>query len=186
MKEKFSQVIDIDFTAKMEAELDDIEENKGDWVKVLADFYEPFIKSVEDASKTLEHVKIPDIVSDIPCDKCGAMMVYKEGRFGKFLACPNYPTCKNTKTINESTGVACPKCGGDIIKKKSKKGKVFYGCSNYPNCDFVLWDLPLKEHCPKCNSLMVMKNGTRKYKVCSNPACSRKQNDKADKKGEEA
>ncbi|MHB1315245.1 MAG: type I DNA topoisomerase [Christensenellales bacterium] len=186
MKENFSRVIDIDFTAKMEADLDDIEENNGDWVKILSDFYNPFIKSVEEASATLEHVKIPDVVSDVPCDKCGAMMVYKEGRFGKFLACPNYPACKNTKTVNEPTGVACPKCGGDIIKKRSKKGNAFYGCSNYPNCDFVVWDRPLNEKCPKCNSLMVLKSGARKYKACSNPDCSKKQGSKAGKQEEKA
>ena len=111
-------------------------------------------------------------VSDVVCDKCGAMMVYKMGRFGKFLACPNFPECRNTKAIVEKINVPCPKCGAALIKRKTKRGKVFYGCEKYPECDFVSWDMPSGENCPKCGAIMVNKVGPRgKYVACSNKDC---------------
>lgn len=172
MKTSFSDIVDVRFTAALEDKLDGVENGSVQWTSVIADFYAPFIKTVEKASEELEHVKIPDEVSDVPCDKCGALMVYKVSRFGKFLACPNYPECKNTKAIVDVVDVPCPKCGSKVIKLKTKKGKPFYGCEKYPDCDFVSWDRPAKEKCPKCGSLMVQKIGKRGgYTICSNQEC---------------
>jgi len=123
--------------------------------------------------RPIEKVKVPDEVSDVVCDKCGAMMVYKMGRFGKFLACPNFPECRNTKPIVEKLDVPCPKCGAALLKRKSKRGKPFYGCEKYPECDFVSWDKPVAEKCPKCGSLMVSKMGQHgAYTMCTNKECA--------------
>lgn len=139
---------------------------------VVRDFYDPFMQSVDKASATIEKIDVPDEVSDVVCDKCGAMMVYKMGRFGKFLACPNFPACRNTKAIVEKLPVPCPKCGAALIKRKTKRGKIFYGCERYPECDFVSWDMPSGENCPKCGAMMVNKIGPRgKYTACSNKDC---------------
>lgn len=172
MKENFSNIVDIGFTASMEEQLDDIEEGTAEWRSVLGKFYEPFIQTVEKAAKTVERVKVEDEVSDVPCDKCGAMMVYKMGRFGRFLACPNFPTCRNTKAIVEKIGVKCPKCEGEIIKRKNTKGRAFYGCERYPECDFISWDRPIGMTCPKCGGILVQKMGTNgRYVTCSSPKC---------------
>lgn len=172
MKENFDDIVDVAFTADMEEKLDHVEEGKTQGENVLREFYAPFMKTVEAASANIEKVVIPDEVSDIPCEKCGAMMVYKMGRFGKFLACPNFPECRNTKPILEKIDVACPECGGALIKRKSKRGKAFYGCENYPNCSFVSWDKPVQERCPKCGSLMVQKLGQKgSYVACTGKEC---------------
>ncbi len=172
MKENFANIVDVQFTAAMEEELDHVEEGAMPGVNVLEKFYPPFERTVEKANKTIEKVVIADEVSDVRCEKCGAMMVYKMGRFGKFLACPNFPACHNTKPILEKIGVPCPKCGGELIKRKSKRSKVFYGCENYPQCDYVSWDRPVAEKCPHCNSVMVQKVGQHgKYVVCTNREC---------------
>ncbi|MDL2235010.1 type I DNA topoisomerase [Christensenellaceae bacterium OttesenSCG-928-L17] len=172
MKENFENIVDITFTANMEDLLDKVEQGNCEGESVLADFYPPFIETVEAASANIEKVIIPDEVSDIACEKCGAMMVYKMGRYGKFLACPNFPTCRNTKPIIEKIDVACPDCGGALIKRKSKRGKIFYGCENYPNCKFVSWDKPVAERCPKCQSLMVQKMSQKgSYVTCTNKEC---------------
>ncbi len=172
MKENFQNIVDVAFTADMEEKLDHVEEGKTQGEHVLREFYAPFEQTVEAASANIEKVVIPDEVSDIPCEKCGAMMVYKMGRFGKFLACPNFPNCRNTKPILEKIDVACPTCGGSLIKRKSKRGKAFYGCENYPNCSFVSWDKPVQERCPKCNSMMVQKMGQKgSYVICTNKDC---------------
>ncbi|HWQ57712.1 MAG TPA: type I DNA topoisomerase [Clostridia bacterium] len=173
MRDNFADIVDIKFTADMESKLDLIKDGEQEWSGVVREFYGPFEKSVEKASETIEKVKVPDVVSDVPCDKCGAMMVYKMGRFGKFLACPNFPECRNTKPIVEKLDVACPKCGAALIKRKSKRGKPFYGCERYPGCDFVSWDKPAAEKCPKCGSLMVYKMGQRgAYTMCTNKECA--------------
>ena len=139
---------------------------------MLAGFYPPFIQSIEAASANIEKVIIPDEESDIPCDKCGAMLVYKMGRFGKFLACPNFPACRTTKPIVEKIDVACPDCGGELIKRKSKRGKMFFGCEKYPDCKFVSWDKPVSERCPQCAALMVQKMSQKgSYIVCTNKDC---------------
>ena len=159
MKENFADIVDVAFTAGMEEKLDQVEEGKAQWQKVIADFYGPFEKTLEKAESTIEKVKLEDPVSDVPCDLCGAMMVIKDGRFGKFLACPNFPKCRCTKAILEKLDVPCPKCGGELIKRRTKKGKVFYGCSHYPECDFVSWDKPVNKKCPKCGKLLVQRMG---------------------------
>ena len=172
MKSSFPDIVDVAFTANMEEDLDEVEEGAERWQSVVGAFYDPFMKTVETAEKSAEKIRIPDEVSDVPCDKCGAMMVYKMGRFGKFLACPNFPTCRNTKSIVEKVeGVPCPKCGAAIVKKHGRK-KVFYGCERYPDCDFTSWDLPVKTPCPKCGGLMVQKHGQNgTFVQCANPDC---------------
>lgn len=187
MKENFSDIVDIKFTADMESKLDLIKDGEEPWKEVIREFYGPFEKTLEKASESIEKVVIPDEVSDVKCEKCGSMMVYKMGRFGRFLACPNFPNCRNTKAIVEKTDVKCPLCGGEIIKRKSKKGKVFYGCEKYPECSFVSWDKPVKEKCPKCGGLMVHKMGHGGgFDACIAEGCgyTTKQN-KQDKKGSE-
>ncbi len=172
MKQSFPDIVNIAFTANMEEELDSVEDGSVKWQSIVGQFYEPFKKTVDEASENVEKIKIPDEVSDVPCDKCGAMMVYKMGRFGKFLACPNFPTCRNTKSIVETVeDVSCPKCGAAIIKRHGKK-KIFYGCERYPACDFVSWDLPVKTRCPKCGGMMVQKRGQNgTYITCMDPNC---------------
>ena len=168
MKDNFSDIVDVTFTADMEQKLDEIEEGSKDWRKVIGDFYAPFEVSVEKAFRNVEHVKIPDEVSDVVCEKCGAMMVYKVGKFGRFLACPNYPKCTNTKRIVERIGVKCPQCGADLLKLHTKKGRVFYGCERHPECDFVSWLRPTGDTCPKCGKYMVQKIGRNgSFKQCS-------------------
>lgn len=145
MSDYFEQIVDVDFTAEMEKKLDDVEEGKEDWTEIVAEFFDPLKISIEKAEKEISKVVIEDKVSDVPCEKCGRMMVIKKGRFGEFLACPGYPECKNAKPIVEKLDVPCPKCGNTIVAKKSKKGKKFFGCSGYPECDFVSWYEPVKE-----------------------------------------
>ena len=172
MKDNFEDIVDIKFTADMETKLDLIKDGEQPWREVIGDFYGPFSESLEKAEATIEKVVVPDEVSDVVCDKCGAMMVYKMGRFGKFLACPNFPDCRNTKAIVEKIDVPCPKCGAALIKRKSKRGKPFYGCERYPECDFVSWDKPTKEKCPKCGAMMVSKVGQRgAYTMCTEKDC---------------
>lgn len=172
MEEYFADIVDIAFTAGMEEQLDEVEEGKLDWHKVLSDFYGPFEKTLENAESKIEKVEIKDEVSDIPCDKCGAMMVYKLGRYGRFLACPNFPECRNTKAIQVEIDAPCPKCGGKLLQKTSRKGRKFYGCERYPECDFVSWDMPISEKCPKCGSYMTLSH-TKKgdFYVCANENC---------------
>ena len=172
MKDNFKDIVDVKFTADMESKLDLIKDGEQEWTEVVREFYGPFEDSVEKASATIEKVVVPDEVSDVQCEKCGAMMVYKMGRFGKFLACPNFPECRNTKAIVEKIDVPCPKCGAALIKRKSKRGKPFYGCERYPECDFVSWDKPAKEKCPQCGSMMVNKVGQHgAYTMCTNKDC---------------
>ena len=172
MKEYFADIVDIAFTAGMEEQLDEVEEGKLDWHKVLSDFYGPFEKTLENAESKIDKVEIKDEVSDVPCDKCGAMMVYKLGRYGRFLACPNFPECRNTKAIQVEIDAPCPKCGGKLLQKTSRKGRKFYGCERYPECDFVSWDMPVSEKCPKCGSYMTLSH-TKKgdFYVCANENC---------------
>lgn len=177
LTEYFKGLINIGFTAQMEEKLDEVAENKHTKDEVLSEFYGPFKKDLDHAGVAIPIVEIPLEVSDVPCDKCndGTMMVIREGRFGKFLACPNFPKCRNTKPILHPIGVKCPKCGADILERKSKTGKVFYGCEKYPECDYTTWDKPLNEKCPDCGAMMlehVERNGSKR-KFCSNPECSK-------------
>ncbi len=183
MKKNFSDIVDVEFTAELENELDDIENGGKQWKKLLRDFYEPFEKTLEEADKTVERVELPVRESDVVCEKCGRTMVYKDGRFGQFLACPGYPECRNTKPIVKYIEAPCPKCGKRIVEKKSAKTKkTFYGCEGYPECDFVSWDMPIADKCESCGSMMVlrrMSNG-KSYKKCSNPECAKNHKKKND------
>ena len=174
LKEHFPDIIDVNFTAGLENKLDGIEEGVYYWKDILRDFYGPFEKELAAAEEKIGPVKIEDEVSDEICEKCGRNMVIKMGRFGKFLACPGFPECSNAKPLLEKIDVTCPVCHeGEVVLRRSKKGRTFYGCSNYPECDFVSWDRPTGERCPKCNSIMVERN-TKKGKlvICSNKECN--------------
>ncbi len=175
MEKYFYNIVDAGFTAQMEDKLDSVETDGNDWKAIIREFYEPFSKELEVADRSIEKVKIEDELTDEKCELCGKPMAIKHGRFGEFLACSGYPECKNTKPIVNKIDVKCPKCGGDIIVRKSKRGRIFYGCSNYPNCDFVSWDRPIERRCPECGSIMVEKNlKTVKY-ACSNSQCGYKE-----------
>lgn len=187
MSEYFKQIVDVEFTAEMEQKLDNIEEGKENWNKVVDQFFSPLKEAIDIAEKEIAKITIEDKVTDILCDKCGRNMVIKHGRFGDFLACPGYPECKNTKPIVEELDVKCPKCGGKVLIKKSKKGRKFYGCSNYPECDFVSWFEPVEEKCPSCNSYMVKKFSKSKgdYLQCANDECKHIENRPAKNTDEE-
>ena len=172
MAENFADIVDVDFTANMEKQLDDIEEGSEKWIDVIDEFYKPFKSVLEKAEKSIEKIEIKPEESDEICEKCGRNMVIKLGKYGKFLACPGFPECRNAKPILQDTGVKCPKCGGRIVARKSQKGKKYFSCENTPNCDFLLWDEPIKTPCPKCGSVMTRKYVKRKsITVCSNPEC---------------
>jgi len=185
MVEYFDKIVDVKFTAGLEKQLDEIGAGKRGWVDTIKDFYKDFDKLYKKAEESLEgkRVKVPDEETDVICDKCGRKMVVKSGRFGKFLACPGYPECKNTKPMPEDeVKQPCPKCGGKLVKKTSKKGKKFYGCSNYPECDFAAPGIPTGEKCPECGSFII--SGIRGRKYCMNSECPTRQK-KADKKTDE-
>lgn len=173
MKNSFPDIVNVEFTADIETSLDHVEQREKEWVNVVRDFYVDFEQEVKTATEQLEHVKIPDEVSDVPCDLCGRMMVVKTGRFGKFLACPGYPTCKNTKPIIEEVGTPCPACGEKLIFRKSKTGKKYVSCSGYPNCKFMTWNVPTGEKCPTCGAHLEFVMGKRgRFIACSNKECS--------------
>lgn len=173
LKEYFKDIVDAKFTADLEGKLDSVAVGKVDKTDLLREFYGPFAETLEKADEAIGHVELPVEVSDVPCDICGRMMVVKQGRFGKFLACPGFPECRNTKAILKDTGVKCPKCDGHIVERKSRRGKGFYGCNKYPECDFVSWDAPIPEPCPECGSLQLKhyyRNG-RGLVYCYNADC---------------
>lgn len=174
LKKFFERIINVGFTAHMEEELDAIEQGKDTYTHVLQEFYDVFKPEMDVAEEQMEKVTVAGQDSGQVCELCGAPMVYKFGRFGKFLACSNFPECRNTKAIVEDLGITCPKCGkGTLIKRKSKRGRVFYGCSEYPACDFVLWNQPVDKKCPVCGSIMIVKHykkGPDKI-FCSNAEC---------------
>jgi len=174
LKQEFSKIIDYDFTADMEEKLDQIAEGDVDWIQVLSDFYEPFSQELQSALEKVEKVELAPEESDQKCEKCGRTMVYKYGRFGKFLACPGYPECKNTKPIRKELGILCPKCGeGMITERKTKRGRLFFGCNRYPQCDFASWERPYKDPCPQCSAMMVAKAGKdgKLTVTCLNEQC---------------
>lgn len=170
----FPDITDVEFTASFEDQLDKVEAGSEDWVSVLKQFYQTFEKRLEHAKEEMNDVELEPEVTDVICEKCGKNMVVKHGRYGKFLACPGYPECKNTQPFMVKTGVGCPQCGqGELIQRKTKKGRIFYGCSAYPECDFVVWNRPVKEKCPECGSLMVEKKSKKGQQLhCSNKECS--------------
>ncbi|WP_346235552.1 type I DNA topoisomerase [Lysinibacillus telephonicus] len=158
MIEFFPEIINIEFTAKMEEDLDKIEEGQTNWVKIIDEFYKDFEKNVKHADEVMEKIEIKDEPAGEDCENCGSPMVYKLGRYGKFMACSNFPECRNTKAIIKPIGVKCPNCDtGEIVERKSKTKRLFYGCNTYPECDFVSWDKPISRPCPKCSSLLVEK-----------------------------
>ncbi len=172
LKGNFKDIVDVDFTRAMEEKLDEVADGNIEWKNILKEFYPKFEKDLKTAEEEVSKIKIKDEESDVICDKCGRRMVYKIGKFGKFLACPGYPECKNTMPIKKSTGAVCPKCGKEIIEKKSKRGKVFYGCEAFPKCDFVSWDKPLQnEKCPECGGMLFQKIGKNAKIYCGNEAC---------------
>ena len=168
MKEAFPAIVDVHFTAGMEELLDGVEEGKVKWKTVVANFYPDLEKAVESAEKMLEHISIEDEVSEEICELCGRNMVIKYGPHGRFLACPGFPECRNTKPYFEKIGVSCPKCGKDIVLKKTKKGRKYYGCIGNPDCDFMVWQKPSGDQCPDCGSLLLIKGNKL---VCSNGEC---------------
>ncbi|WP_105979621.1 type I DNA topoisomerase [Staphylococcus simulans] len=170
VKEYFPEIIDVEFTVNMETLLDKIAEGDENWRNVVGNFYNGFKDDVERAEKEMEKIEIKDEPAGEDCEKCGSPMVIKMGRYGKFMACSNFPDCRNTKAIVKEIGVKCPKCkDGEVVERKSKKGRIFYGCSNYPECDFISWDKPVGRDCPKCDHhLVVRKKGRSSQVVCSN------------------
>lgn len=166
MEQFFPEILNVEFTANMEDDLDHVEEGSEDWVRVLGQFYESFEKRLEVAEEEMKEIEIEDEVSDEICEKCGKHMVYKIGRFGKFLACSGFPDCRNTKPIIKEIGVTCPTCKeGHVVERRSKKGRVFYGCNRYPECDFVSWDKPSIKPCPVCQSMMIEKRSKQGIKL---------------------
>lgn len=175
MEQYFKDIVDVGFTASMEDKLDEIEMKKIGWKRVIRDFYGPFSEEMKAADEAIEKVHIEDKPTDEVCELCGRPMVIKAGRFGEFIACSGYPECRNTKPIVKSTGVRCPKCGKDIVARKSKRGRVFYGCSGYPDCRTVFWDRPTEKKCPECGSVILEKKSKNHAFVCSNPECGYKE-----------
>ncbi|MGV8980285.1 type I DNA topoisomerase [Clostridium sp.] len=186
VSEYFKQIVDIEFTAQMENNLDTIEEGQEKWENIVDIFFTPLKKDIEIAEKEIAKITIEDEVTEVECDKCGKFMVIKHGRFGDFLACPGYPECKNTKAITKELEVPCPKCGGKILERRSKKGTKFYGCSNYPECDFVSWFEPTEIKCSVCGTYMVKRYSKTKgdFMECSNKECKNKEY-KAEENNEE-
>ena len=176
MKERFPKIVNVKFTAQMEQDLDTVESGKTEWVELLTEFYTEFDKTLKKAKAEMQGVKIQlkEDETDIICEKCGRKMVVKVGRYGKFIACPGYPECKNIKKYVEEVGVKCPKCGGDVIVKRTKKGKAFYGCSNYPTCDFVSWYEPVDERCPNCGDILFKRKGKKGGVFCQHEGCGYK------------
>lgn len=182
MTEYFSDIVDYQFTAEMEEVLDKVEEGEKYWKDILRDFYPNFKKLLDYADGEIPQIDIKDEESDVVCENCGVNMVIKTGRYGKFLACPNFPECRNTKPLIEELDVPCPKCGSNIVVRKTKRGRKFYGCSQYPQCNFVSWDPPVKEPCPECGSYMVEKTSRGKTTiVCSNNECKYKKEKEMEK-----
>jgi DNA topoisomerase-1 len=176
MEKSFEHIVDYNFTAGLETKLDEVEQGNLDMLTILRDFYGEFSGMLDTAYHTIEKVKMPEEETDIECEKCGRKMVIKTGRYGKFLACPGFPECKNTKQYLDETGKTCPKCGGKVIFKQTKKKKKFIGCENYPECDYSSWNLPIDGTCPKCNTFLT--KGRIDYKphiICGNPDCDYKE-----------
>lgn len=173
MLKHFPKIVNVKFTAQMEENLDKVENGDQQWVNLLEDFYGDFNETLKTAKENTKDMKIKltEEETDIVCENCGRKMVIKMGRFGKFIACPGYPECKNVKNFVESIGVACPKCGGDVIVKKSRKGRVFYGCNNYPDCDFVSWTEPSNEKCPQCGGVLYKRRGKTPKLYCATEGC---------------
>ena len=181
MKEAFPSIVDVNFTANMESLLDMVEEGKVNWKTVVSNFYPDLDEAVQNAEKELEEVKIEDEVTDVICEQCGRNMVVKYGPHGKFLACPGFPDCRNTKPYLEKIGIACPKCGKEVVIRKTKKGRKYYGCENNPECDFMSWQRPSEKKCPNCGGYMLEKGNKL---VCADEQCGYVEN--MEKKNEDS
>jgi len=181
LKQYFSQVIDVEFTAHMEKQLDLIEEGKLAWRKVVGEFYRPFQQVLAQAEREIEVIELEEETVDEYCPKCGRQMVVKSGRFGRFLACPGFPECRTTKPYQESIGVSCPLCGGKIVLRRGKKGRAFYGCSNYPQCTFTSWDRPTEKDCPVCGERLLAKGARSRLLRC--PKCGHQEREEANEGG---
>ena len=176
MKDRFQDIIDVEFTANMENRLDEVEEGKQNWKDLLAEFYRDFEKELKDAEEALDGVrlKVPEEETDEICELCGRKMVIKMGRFGKFLACPGFPECKNAKPLVERMPGRCPKCGSGMLKRKSKRGYAYYACEQGAECGFMTWDVPTAEDCPECGQTLFKKSGRGRMKpFCVNEKCAR-------------
>ena len=173
MKEQFGKIVDVKFTAEMEKELDEVEEGKTEWVGMMHHFYDDFTEMLQSAEMNMEgtKMKIPDEETDIVCELCGRKMVVRHGKYGKFLACPGFPECKNTKTLQQETPGSCPRCGKKVLAKKSKTGRTYYGCEDNPACGFMTWDIPLEEKCPRCGSSLFKTTGRMKMIHCLKEGC---------------
>ncbi len=173
LKEHFPNIVDVEFTANLEDRLDSIEEGEAQWRRVLAEFYRPFEEALKQASEEIDEVEIEDEVTDEVCEECGRNMVIKWGRFGKFLACPGFPDCKNTRPLLVEIGVNCPKCESPIVERRSRRGRLFYGCSAYPSCDFTAWNRPIDRRCPRCGGMMseVVRKTKGTQHVCLDKEC---------------
>lgn len=173
MKNNFTDIVDVQFTAQMEKKLDDVEEGSKKWADLMKDFYGPFAVSLKEAESKIGHIEIRDEETDIKCEKCGRNMVIKIGRFGKFLACPGFPECRNARPILEEAGVSCPECGSKVLVKKTRKGRKYLGCEKNPECSFMTWDMPAGENCPECGNFLVKKYSGKKVTLkCSSSKCS--------------
>jgi len=170
MEEHFSNIVDVDFTARMEDQLDNVELGEEEWKSILREFYPPFADKITEAEEKIGDIEIKDEVTDVLCENCGRNMVIKFGRFGKFLACPGFPECRNAKPLFETAGVGCPLCEGEVVIKKSKKGRTYFGCDKSPDCDFIGWNKPTGEKCPECGEYMVVKGRKKRVYACS--ACN--------------
>ncbi|MED9968789.1 MAG: type I DNA topoisomerase [Ruminococcus sp.] len=184
MKERFPKIVNVKFTAQMEDELDSVESGEVQWNELLDEFYGDFENTLKEAKSEMDGVKLKlkEDETDIVCDKCGRKMVVKVGRYGKFIACPGYPECKNIVKYVEKTGASCPKCGGDVIVKHTKSKRVFYGCSNYPECDFVSWNEPTNEKCPQCGEILYKKKGKKPVLFCAAEGCGFTKTEKTEDK----
>lgn len=170
--EYFPDIVDVSFTAELEQQLDKIEENELEWIKVVDDFFKPFYRTLKHAEEEIKKIELVEEETDEICEICGKNMVIKYGKYGKFLACSGYPECEHTRPIVHKIGVACPRCGGDLVERRSKKGRLFYGCGNFPECNFMVWNKPIEEKCPECASLLVKKNRKKDSVIqCSNKEC---------------
>lgn len=174
MKEHFQGIVDAKFTADMESNLDEVEKGEKDWVATLSEFYTGFAADLEKAETAMEgkRVKVPDEETDVICENCGKNMVIKYGRYGKFLACPGFPECKNAKQLVTESDGSCPRCGKKMLLKKSKRGRSFYGCEGYPECDFMTWNVPTAEKCPECGKTLFNKGGKSGKLICENAGCT--------------
>lgn len=186
----FTRVANVEFTADMEKQLDDVEDGTKNWVDVIDEFYKSFIPELEHAEQDIGKINLEEEpeVTDVECDKCGKYMVIKKGRFGKFLACPGYPECKNTKPLLEELDVECPKCGSVLVARRSKKGRKFFGCKNFPECNYMSWYEPVRDKCPECSGAMVKKYSKTKGNiiVCSNETCKHEMPEKNKEAGSES